>query len=272
MRLKETVEVLTGQRGTSARVKEASLPGVSASRTQTIATTGSSATGTSGALQTQIDTLSATGQWRVRGETIPAGYSAYFGAALRANADGTPGTVRSTGLYFGLTDADEAQTILDADEAYVVLDGDYTPLNDLFTRLDALEQVGDLYTTTAAATGILGNVTSFSTLASLDVLGVDDAYLFIVAAVNVKTAGGAAAMNATTEIQVVRDDAVVLRVQPTLYGAPITVNAMNTLMAFYFDGSTSHTYSLQARHAPSGGAAVTVTYEVVEFSIEVRTR
>jgi hypothetical protein len=271
MRLKETVEVLTGQRGTPVRVKEASLPGVSAIRNQTIATTGSSATGTSGALQTQIDTLSATGQWRVRGETAPAGYSAYFGAALRANADGTPGTVRPTGLYFGLTEDDEAQAILDADEAYIVRDGDYAPLNDFLTRLDVLDQ-GDLYQTNAVAVGILGNVTSFTTLAALGVSGVEDAYLFIVANVKVKTAGGAAAMNASTEIQVVRDDAVVLHVQPTLYAAPITVDAMNTLVAFYMDGEDDHSYNLQARHAPSGGAAVTVTYEVVEFSIEVRTR
>jgi hypothetical protein len=99
---------------------------------------------------------------------------------------------------------------------------------------------------------------------------VPNSYLSIVASVNVKATGGTAAMNATTELQVLRSDATVIKVQPTTYAAPVTVNAVNYLVVLNADGTGDFTYDLQARHAPSGGAAVTVTYEVTEFTIEVR--
>lgn len=120
MRMKEALELLTGQRGTSGDTEfsvQGALRQIEAYGSRVIelrqvdeglAQQITQVETTVGDLSTGLDDITVSGQVVIRAEANPTGYKAYFGVYLRAASDSVPGTERRAGFNLGLSNADGA--------------------------------------------------------------------------------------------------------------------------------------------------------------------
>ncbi len=137
-RLKEAVELLTGQRGTAEVIEQTSVQGIlrefraQGSRVYDLIEAGPGLARRVEGVETQVDDVSASGQVVISAEANPTGYKAYFGVYLRASADSTPGTERRAGMHLGLTNADGGVFALDVDK-FILRDNSSGDLSSVFT-------------------------------------------------------------------------------------------------------------------------------------------
>jgi hypothetical protein len=156
LRLKEAVEMLTGQRGPpeagtvgifkelrgfDSRVYELweadqglarIVQGVEASGSVAIADLASDLADLDTELSGDIAEVSASGQMVLSAEVNPTGYKAYFGVYLRATVDSVPGTLRRAGMHLGLTNADGGVFALDVDK-FIIRDSGSAAESSVFT-------------------------------------------------------------------------------------------------------------------------------------------
>lgn len=136
-RLKEAVEMLTGQRGQGDRV-EYSVQGMlreiqqGNSRVLELTEIGDGLASRMDLVETQTNDVSAEGQVVIRAETNPSGYKAYFGVYLKAAVDSTPGSERRAGMHLGLTNADGGVFTLDVDK-FQIRDNSSGTATSIFT-------------------------------------------------------------------------------------------------------------------------------------------
>jgi hypothetical protein len=306
-RLKEAVELMTGQRGTQEVVEQQSLQGVLTevhglgSRTYDLSqATDQLARRVIGVEATSED-VSASGQIVISAEANPAGYKAYFGVYLRANADSVPGTEREAGMHLGLTNADSGVFALDVGKflirdsssgttstvfqysggvftmtGNVTINGNLMVTNtitgaklvDLTTPTEkvAYNAVGQFYQTTG---GSWSFGSGWNTVASRTIVGITGGYVFLLGVV---TVNAAPAGSTTFGVRIRRtSDGSIIKEAPLSVMAsgdyavagPVTT----TIGGFHSDGGSNYTYELQVN---TGGVSLTGT--LVEFSVEVRKR
>jgi hypothetical protein len=304
-RLKEALELMTGQRGTQEVVEQQSLQGVLTevhglgSRTYDLSqATDQLARRVIGVEATSED-VSASGQIVISAEANPAGYKAYFGVYLRANADSVPGTEREAGMHLGLTNADSGVFALDVGKflirdsssgttstvfqysggefqmtGNVTINGSLMVTNtitglkliDLTTPTIkvAYNAIGQFYQTSRSA--FFHSTSAFDTVLTRSITGVTGGYVLLVAIVTSAAVGGGGLGGTPSAWQ--------LRIRRSDGGWVRTVNLnvhedidmTTSIVGFDSDGGSNYTYNLDARE----NGATTLT--VLEFSAEVRKR
>jgi hypothetical protein len=299
MRLKEAVELLTGQRGTPAVIEQTSVQGIlrelkaQGSRAYELIQAGPGLARRVEGVETAVDDVSASGQVVISAEANPAGYKAYFGVYLKANADTTPGTERRAGMHLGLTNADGGVFALDVDK-FILRDnasgnvGDpFTYSGGLFTLTGNVTVNGNLLINGSIATAAYGDLTvsnakvaysaisaastvyNASNIASVSFFTRANARLLILAIWH-GAAAQAAAVDSTLNIIV---DSSIQHTIPSGFARDITANVsygLPTTSAYIFqNGGSNHTYLLEAELIENSGSWFSVngiTIVVLEVS------
>jgi hypothetical protein len=298
LRLKEAVEMLTGQRGPP----EVSTVGILQelrgfdSRVYELKEVDHGLARITQGVQTQVDDMFVEGQVVLSAEANPTGYKAYFGVYLKATADSVPGTERRAGMHLGLTNADGGVFALDVDK-FIIRDAGssaessvFTYGSGVFTMTGNVTINGNLMVTNTITGAKLVDLTtpttkvaynaigqfyqtsrssffhssgSFDSVLTRSITGVTGGYALIVANV-IATAAALGGTPSAWQLRIRRTDGGFTRtVNMNLHDL---VDMTTTIVCFDPDASGNYTYSIDAKE--NGATNLTIP----EFSVQVCKR